>query len=132
MLFRSRRELDRLLREHWLAQGVDVTDETRRKEGWHNQSRAEETPLKERSYTPAQGVRLLRTVRQDGVTHVALERHSGYVLLCRPDGIPGETGVFGWADPSAFVRSRVPCARCAEAVAAELPTVRKPLSARQL
>jgi hypothetical protein len=60
----------------------------------------------------------LRTIRKSGITHVALERRSDYVLLCRPDGFPGEIGLFGWSDDSwLFVLSPSSCRLCAEALA---------------
>lgn len=58
----------------------------------------------------------LRTLRKDGVTHVARESRSGYVLLCRSDGVPGEIGVFGWSEELAFTLSPGACARCIEAL----------------
>ena len=62
----------------------------------------------------------LRTIRKDGVQHVALERRSGYVLLCRPNGLPGEVGVFGWSeDPRSFALSPSSCSLCAEALASD-------------
>ena len=62
----------------------------------------------------------LRTIRKDRVTHVALERRSGYVLLCQPDGLPGQVGVFGWSgDAWSFVLSPGSCSACADALSAE-------------
>ncbi len=60
----------------------------------------------------------LRTIRKGGITHVALERRSGYVLLCRPNGIPGEVGLFGWSrDTRSFVLLPSSCLLCTEALA---------------
>jgi hypothetical protein len=59
----------------------------------------------------------LRTIRKGGITHVALERRSGYVLLCRPNGIPGEVGLFGWSrDARSFALWPSSCPLCAEAL----------------